>query len=281
MRVIDFHTHTFPDAIAEKTIRALSSKSKTKPFLSSKADDLKKDNEEKGISLSVILPVVTNPLKTEKINDSSILLNKTTNETGLLSFGGVHPDTPNVKEEIKRIAAKGIKGIKIHPPYQQVKLTDLRYKQIVEYAEEQGLIVLCHGGIDIGVEGEWSSPRQCLELLREVQPTKFVMAHMGGWKQWDDVEELLCGENLYFDTAFSYGEYAYLDEVPVEKREKGLEAEKLCSLVRRHGVDKILFGTDSPWTDRAEQVKLFETLPLSQEEKEKIFHLNAEKLLNR
>lgn len=279
MPIIDFHTHTFPDAIAEKTIATLSAKSRTKAFLSSKADDLSEDGKREGIVLSVILPVVTNPLKTDKINTASALINEKTQETGLFSFGGMHPDTPEPKEEIRRIARLGLKGIKIHPPYQGVPLNDIRYKRIVDYAEEEGLVVVSHGGIDIGVAGDWSNPKQCLELLREVRPTKFVMAHMGGWQQWDEVEELLAGEDLYFDTAFSYGEYAYSDDVPKERRAKALSEEKMVSLVRLHGADKILFGTDSPWTDRREQAERIEALPLTQQEKDSILFLNAQKLL--
>ncbi len=280
MNIIDFHTHIFPDAIAEKTIQVLSAKSRTRAFLSSKAADLAADNERCGIDLSIILPVVTNPQKTEKINDFAALINQTTDKTGLFSFGGVHPDTPDVKREIARIASLGLKGIKIHPSYQQVPLNDIRYQRIVEYAEEFSLIVLAHGGLDIGVDGDWSNPVQCLQLLREVKPTRFVMAHMGGWRQWEQVEELLCGENLYFDTAFSYGEYAYEPCVPKGERALALSENRLCALIKKHGADKILFGTDSPWSEREKQVELFASLPIAEAERQAIFHKNAEKLLS-
>lgn len=279
MNIIDFHTHTFPDPIAEKTIFTLSNKSKTKPFLSSKTDDLILDGKRNGINLSVILPVVTNPLKTEKINDSAKVINDT--KEGVLSFGGVHPDTPSVKEEIRRIASMGLKGIKIHPAYQQVPLNDIRFKRIVSYAAEEGLIVLSHGGIDIGVEGIFASPKMCREVVRETGIDKFVMAHMGGWAQWNEVKDFLVGENVYFDTAFCYGEYSYLDGAPKTKYDAPMDAESFVELVKAHGADKILFGTDSPWTDRKTQIELFSALPLTTEEKELIFSRNASKLLNK
>lgn len=280
MKIIDFHTHTFPDAIAEKTIQVLSGKSRTTPFLSSKAADLAEDGKKNGIDLSVVLPVVTNPLKTRKINDASALINETTAQTGLFSFGGMHPDTPDPKEEIKHIAELGLKGFKVHPAYQQVKLNDIRFKRMAGYAEEYGLVMLTHGGLDIGIEGDWSSPAMCKELLKEVKPTKFVMAHLGGWNQWDDVEELLCGENVYLDTAFAYGQYAYQADVAEKDKVSALEGERLCRIIRLHGADKIVFGTDSPWANRPEQVELYKDLPLTDREKDQIFHLTAEKLLS-
>lgn len=280
MKIIDFHTHTFPDSIAEKTAAFLSDKSHTKAFLLPTAGELSKDNARAGISLSVVLPVVTNPLKTEKINLAAAKINESTKQTGVFSFGGVHPDTPNVKEEIKRISSLGLKGIKIHPAYQGVPLNDIRFMRIAEYAEEYGLILVTHGGIDIGIEGNFASPKMCLELLKSVRPTRLVMAHMGGWKQWQEAREYLAGQPVYFDTAFSFGEYSYEESVPACKREKPLSKEELLSLIRLHGADKILFGTDSPWTDRKEQVNLFSSLPFSEEEREKIFFQNAKNLLS-
>ena len=52
-----------------------------------------------------------------------------------------------------------------------------------------------------------------------------------------------------------------------------------CQLVRAFGSHRVLFGTDCPWADQALEVAAIRALPLTSEEKENIFHRNAEKLL--
>ena len=277
--IIDFHTHTFPDAIAERTIHALEGRSRTKAFSDGTVSGLSQSIGEAGISLAVVLPVVTNPVKTEKINRAAALVNEETQRTHVFSFGGMHPDTPNYKEELKRIKELGLKGVKLHPAYQQVAFNDIRYQRIVGEAEALGLITLVHGGIDIGIAGEWASPRQTRLLYEAVRPQKLVVAHMGGWQLWQEVEDYLLETEVYFDTAFSLGEIAYQDDFPKESRIKQLSTERFCKLVKEMGAERVLFGTDSPWTEHKEQVEIIKRAPLSDEEKALILGSNAKKLL--
>ena len=47
------------------------------------------------------------------------------------------------------------------------------------------MIVLIHAGIDIGIyDRNYASVAQILNVIRDVQPEKFVLAHMGGWACW-------------------------------------------------------------------------------------------------
>ncbi len=277
--IIDFHTHAFPDKIAQKTIDALKAKSLTVPFTDGTVKNLSETALSSGVNLSIVLPVITNPLSTEKINLFAAEINKSAKETGVFSFGGIHPDAPDIKNSVKRIKELGLKGLKIHPAYQQVKLNDIRYKRIIGYAEEYGLITVTHGGYDIGVDGNWSSPSMAAEICKDVSPSRFVMAHMGGWEMWEDVKRRLCGENVYFDTAFSGYNFAYMKGVPEEKKRPVLKEEDFIDIIKLHGADKILFGTDSPWGGQKEQIEFIEKLPLSDKEKSDIFYGNAAKLL--
>lgn len=108
---------------------------------------------------------------------------------GILTFGGLHPDMENYREELKKLADAGISGIKLHPAYQAVDVDDIRMERIIDAASELGLIVLIHAGIDIGIyDRNYASVAQILNVIRDVQPEKFVLAHMGGWACWEDVE---------------------------------------------------------------------------------------------
>ena len=50
-------------------------------------------------------------------------------------------------------------------------------------------------------------------------------------------------------------------------------------ILKKHGEDKILFGSDSPWSDIAADVNILRSFGLSKETEEKILCTNAKKLL--
>ena len=155
---------------------------------------------------------------------------------------------------------------------------DIRYKRIISYATELGLVVVVHAGVDIGLPSvTHCTPDMVCEVLDEVQPDRLVLAHMGGWNLWDEVLAKLCGRNVYMDTSFSYGEIAWLSGA--EHRWKLASEEMFLKLIRAHGADRIVFGTDSPWTDQKRAIKDIQALPLSDEDKKKILGENALQLL--
>lgn len=49
-------------------------------------------------------------------------------------------------------------------------------------------------------------------------------------------------------------------------------------MIRTLGADHFLFGSDFPMWDQAEEIDRFLTLELTDEEQEKIFHRNFERL---
>lgn len=261
--VIDFHTHTFPEKIAKASIESLAKCSGITPHTDGTAEGLKRSMEESGVALSVVLPVVTKPAQFETVNRVAA---KTCEEGGgLLSFGGIHPDCADIKRKMRELKSLGLKGVKIHPAYQKVYIDDIRYLRILEAATEQGLIVSVHAGVDIGLPVPvYAAVEKIVRAIKETAPEKLVLAHLGGWKEWDAVEEMLAGENVYLDTAFLED---YIDD------------EQLLRIIKKHGSDKILFGTDCPWSGQKESIERIEKLPLSEAEKKMIFEGNAKKLL--
>ncbi|MBQ4244497.1 MAG: amidohydrolase family protein, partial [Clostridia bacterium] len=55
--------------------------------------------------------------------------------------------------------------------------------------------------------------------------------------------------------------------------------DKCREIIRKHGADKILFATDSPWVDRKGYLKAFFSLGLSEDENRKILGTNAAGIL--
>ena len=263
--VIDFHTHIFPDAIAARAISSLEKRAGMTAATNGTLQGLLASMEQTGVDVSVILPVVTKPSQFESVNTFA----KQVNEMyagKLLSFGGIHPDSPDYKRELDFIKELGLPGIKIHPDYQGVMIDDVRYMNLIEYADALGLMILTHAGIDIGLpEPVHCPPDKMWYVLDKIKPSKMIVAHYGGWGQWEMVYEYLAGEHVYFDTAFT------LDYI---------KQEQFMKIYEKHDKDKILFATDSPWSNVKKGIETVQALPLSQQEKENIFANNAKKLLN-
>ncbi len=277
--IIDFHTHTFPDAIAPKALQKLQGASHTQAFSDATVGGLRRDMSERGIDFSVVLPVATNAVKVPHMNDSSAAMNT---GDGLIHFGAMHPDFEGWHEELGRIKALGLKGIKIHPVYQGVDIDDFRYLRILERCAELGLIVVAHSGDDIGFPGVVRcDPVRSRNALKQVPGVKLVLAHMGGWKNWEVVAENLADTDCYIDTAFSLGEIDALqaDYYTPEERQL-MKDEQFTALVKAFGADRVLFGTDSPWTHSQKEIqKILRQKILTEEEKMLILGENACNLL--
>ena len=83
---------------------------------------------------------------------------------------------------------------------------DIRTLRILDRAAELGLIVLSHSGLDVGFPGVVHvTPRMVRSALDQVGPMTLILAHMGGWRNWDQVEELLPDTSVYLDTSYVLG----------------------------------------------------------------------------
>ena len=269
--IIDFHTHIFPDKIAQAAIHKLASLIQLEPSMNGTADGLHRSMEDAGVDVSVVLPPVTDPHQYASITRFACFLNEQAQKASpdsprVISFAGMHPDCSDYSEKLKEIKSLGFAGIKIHPDYQDALFNDIRYKRILYKATELDLACVTHTGFDV------YSPNlihctvdMILEVLEDVHPSRLVLAHMGNNQHLDEVEEKLIGKDVYFDTAFTI-----TDADPAQ----------LTRMIQNHGADKILFDTDAPWTSQKEAVKRLSSLPLTEEEKEKIFWKNAASLLH-
>lgn len=259
--VIDMHTHIFPEKIAAKTLELLSGRIHIEPYTNGMADGLVASAKAAGIDLSVILPVVTKPSQFESINKFALQFR----EGPLYSFGGIHPASETYKEQIRQLKDMGFMGIKLHPDYQGMYFNDIRMKRVIDYASNQGMIVVTHAGNDpLSPDDIHCTPKMARELIREVQPEKLVLAHMGGNALVDEIEEYIIGEDVYLDTAY------VLRKIP---------EERMLRMCRNHSCDKVLFATDSPWSDQKADVDYLKTMKFTEPEREKIFWKNAAKLL--
>lgn len=86
--MIDFHVHTFLDAIAAKAIPQIAKNAGgVTPVYSGAVSDLKPALRKFGMEKAVVLNIATNPHQQKKVNDFAISL---VGDDMLIPFGSVH-----------------------------------------------------------------------------------------------------------------------------------------------------------------------------------------------
>lgn len=262
--IIDFHAHLFPDDLAEKALSILMSNTKDSfpPTHNGTIAGLLKTMDTAEINISVVQPVITKASQIRKTNEWA----RNLCSDRIISFGGIFPHTGNYKKDIDTVADLGLKGLKFHAEYQNFSLDDKKMLWIYDYALNKGLIILHHAGVDPGMPPPYrSSPQQFLKIVEAMQGGIIVAAHLGGHQQWDDVEKYLVGKNIYFDTSMGFDYFS---------------PEQFLRIVKNHGVDKILFASDSPWSKAKTEIGHIKSLNLTETEINGILGGNAQRILN-
>ncbi|OJU14438.1 MAG: hypothetical protein BGN88_14365 [Clostridiales bacterium 43-6] len=260
--VIDFHTHAFPDAIASRAIETLMEISGSiTPNTDGTVGSLIDVMDQNGVDKSVLLNIATNIKQMKKVNDFAAAVNG----GRIVSFGSVHPDAPDAIEELYRIKELGLKGIKLHPDYQSFFVDEERLLPLYETIGKLSLITVFHSGVDIGYyDPVHCSPERLSRVLPAFSGAPVVAAHFGGYMQWYDVEQYLVGKNVYFDTGYAYS------RMPNDHGKR---------IVKNHGADKILFGSDMPWSNVKNELVFIKAMHLEQDEENLILGRNAQRLL--
>ena len=141
---------------------------------------------------------------------------------------------------------------------------------------------MIHSGLDVGLPGaEEALPEKVRNAVDKVGPLNLIAAHMGGWGCWSKAKSLLSDTGIFIDTAFSLGTIIPAkDDHPWDKHSlQMLNQDAFMEFINEFGVARILFGTDSPWTDPATELAKIEAMPLSKGDFENITYKNAKQLL--
>ncbi len=265
--LIDFHTHIFPGKIAGRTLDVLKAgalkyghKEATSYYDGTK-DGLLSSMAENGVDLSITLPIATKPTQTESINKFASFVT----DNKIVSFASLHPENKDTDTILENIKKAGFIGIKLHPEFQEAYVDSPEIIKILKKAEDLKLYTVFHAGHDIGLPPPVHSMPIHFKNAMEYVSGKFIIAaHLGGWRTWDDTEKYLVGTPIYFDTAF------IKDYIAPEQAKR---------IIKGHGSDKILFGSDGPWENPKDTLDFILSLGLDNNEIDNITYKNAEKIL--
>lgn len=265
--IIDFHTHNFPDALAPKAMASLAVNCAANPDIVAHTDgtaaDAKRILSASGVDRAVVCNIATNARQENKVNSYALSLLES---DFFIPLGSLHPDSENKREELTRLKDAGIKGIKLHPDYVGIELTDERYDEIFLLLCEFSMFCVVHAGYDpISPEKVHAAPEMFRRVIDKYPDLKLAAAHMGGFSKAEEVLKHLVGQNIYLDTSLS--------------SLRAGEKELLHEILSTHDENKLLFGTDTPWTEPKAEIEFIKNAPISEERKEKIFYKNALSLL--
>jgi predicted TIM-barrel fold metal-dependent hydrolase len=188
----------------------------------------------------------------------------------LLPIGTVHPyDGETALAEVRRLASRGVRVLKIHPHTQKFDAADPRVLALVQQAGQQGLIVMMDNANILPGDSE-----KLFNLALAAPKTTFIFAHMGGlnFRFWNILAaartaENLFGDNIYFDISFLA---SLIGGSP-------LEAEFVWT-IRNVGAGHVLLGSDFPQASLAQNLNALNRMGLSDDEKALIRYGNAQKL---
>lgn len=259
MRYIDIHAHVFPENIASKAVTSLEAYYNFKWGGNGLLSDLGASMEESGVEKSVIFSTATKVTQVDSINN--YISGLCSSDSRFIGFGTMHPDYSDIRGAIARFRELGLRGLKLHPDFQQFDIDDPRMFKIYEEIGDT-MPILVHLG-DENVD--YSAPRRLARVLDAMPELNVIGAHFGGYCRWEEAEKYLIGKRkLYLDPSSCFHKMSY---------------EEGRRIVRAHGAEHILFASDYPAVRQKKAIEDVMKMQLTQEENELIFYKNACKLL--
>lgn len=259
MEIYDFHAHIYPEKIRERAVHSLEEGYTISLKGDGSADSLLDIGRRAGINHFVTLSVAVNPSHVESVND--FILEEQNKHPEFIAFGSMHADYDNKCAEIERIRNLGIKGVKIHPSTQRFRVDDERMFPVYDLLSQSGLPLLVHCG---DYRFDYDNPERVGHVLDEFPKLTLIAAHMGGWLLFDRALDVFKGRKCYLDCSST---------IAFTGKRRGLE------LIREYGAERVVFGSDYPVWNPAEELETLFSLGLKDEELQLILHGNAERIL--
>ncbi|MGI6050282.1 MAG: amidohydrolase family protein [Acetivibrionales bacterium] len=256
-KIFDIHTHIFPDNIAKKAVESIGRYYNIDMWENGTVDALLESGRQIGVDRYLVHSSATHSGQVKAIND--YIAGVINSHSNMIGFGTLHLDFEDVEAEIERIISLGLRGIKLHPEFQHFVIDEPAMMPIYK-AIEGKLPLLIHMGDQ---NQDSSSPIRLARVLDKFPGLVVIAAHFGGYRMWEDSRKYLFGSNIFMDTSSS---------LPF------LEPAVAVDMIRSHGIEKFMFGSDYPMWRHSDELDRFLKLDLSEAEREAILYNNAANL---
>lgn len=258
--ICDAHAHIFPEKIAEKAVSSIGNfYSLPMDYNIGKSDVLLESGRKIGVSHYLVCSTATTPHQVESINN--FIIDECNRHPEFVGFGTLHPDYENIEAEVDRCINAGLKGIKLHPDFQQFYIDDDKAFRIYE-AVKGRIPVLIHMG---DARYDYSRPARLENVVKNIPELKAFAAHLGGYERWNEAVTCLYYDNIRFDTCSSL---------------EFISPEFAREIIYGFGTDKVFWGTDFPMWDHTKELLRFKRLNLTDSENRKILSENFKKEFN-
>ena len=260
MKIIDIHTHIYPDAIARKATDSIRDFYQIDGGgMDGSIRMLRDRGAQAGVSRYVVLPVSNSPRRVRSINE--FLLAETHKYDDFIGFGTLHAEMEDLMEETEWILQNGLKGIKMHPDSQRFHIDDERLFPVYDLLQDK-LPVMLHMG---DPRYPYSHPSRLRRVLDLFPRLKVIAAHFGGYSMYHTAKELLWDTDCVFDVSSSL---MFMEEGMAEK------------YINSYGAERMAYGTDYPLWDPVTEMERFMQLKLTDDQFDQICHRTAERILD-
>ena len=257
-RAADAHAHIYPGKIAEKATASVGDFYHIPMHNVGLPHVLAQRGGEAGIDRFLVCSVATKVEQVRSINQ--FIQEKCRKYPQFIGLGAWHQDITDISGEMDDIQARGLRGIKLHPDFQEFMIDDPKMLDVYKEAHRRGLPILFHTGDS---RTEFSSPHRLMNVIDKLPDFTCIAAHLGGYSEWEEARRELSGTNVYIDTSSSLFKIS-----PEEAKEN----------IAHFGVDHTMFGTDFPMWDPKEELERFFALGFSQEENQAMLYDNFARL---
>ena len=169
------------------------------------------------------------------------------------------------------------RGLKIHPGEGRFFPDDPTLWPVYKTLETRGLPVISHGGPDDDdPDADYARPRAFAKVAESFPGLHLVIAHLGGGLFEESLEVARKYPNVFFDTSALIPGDPNGD--PLQDH-SSLSDEEAVELIRKIGVDRVMFGSDYPWYHPLWDLKRFLRLEFSENEKKALLAGNARRIL--